>query len=89
MNKQLGTETLIDKIIEAFPVENEIGDRWVRDCEHNPLNKNNLSYSKMLYEIDRLEPRQVLPDNSRTPYALCSNSGRHSSKIDARSSDFQ
>lgn len=84
----MGTELLIDNIIEAFPKEEELGVKWERDCVHNPMVKENLSYSKMMHEVNKLEPRKVLPNNVRAPYGLCMNAGRHSSKYESRKSEF-
>ena len=79
---------LIDGILEAFPQEEELGVKWERDCVYNPMIKENLSYSKMIHEVNKLEPRKVLPNNVREQFGLCNNSGRHSSNYESRKSEY-
>ena len=52
----LGTENLIEKILEIFEAQEDQVD-WPADAEPNPKIQQRLSYTKMLNEINHLEPR--------------------------------
>lgn len=52
----LGTETLIEKILEIFAEEEDQVD-WPADAEPNPRLAQALSYTRMVNEINHLEPR--------------------------------
>mmetsp|Transcript_14013 Transcript_14013/g.23806 ORF Transcript_14013/g.23806 Transcript_14013/m.23806 type:complete len:293 (+) Transcript_14013:368-1246(+) len=60
LNKVLGTETLVDQILEMIGYRFELDQpEWPEDAHPNPKLMKNLSYSKMLTEVNHREPRYL------------------------------
>ena len=85
----LGTENLIEKILEIFE-QQEDQVQWPADAEPNPLIEQTLSYTKMINEINHLEPRAYTNTGLIQQYPLGkSGTGWHSTDKRWRRSDLE
>lgn len=85
----LGTENLIEKILEIFE-QQEDQVQWPADAEPNPLIEQTLSYTKMINEINHLEPRAFTNTGLIQQYPLGkSRTGWHSTDKRWRRSDLE
>jgi hypothetical protein len=85
----LGTENLIEKILEIFEAQEDQVD-WPADAEPNPKIQQRLSYTKMLNEINHLEPRGYTAAGQVEPYPVWrSKTGWHSSNKRWRRSELE
>ena len=89
----LSTENLIEKMLTKFgrPEDEDLSD-WNRQDPKAPKTKNghqNISYLKMINEINFREARMKNKDGELVPISICgSSTGCHCSKRKYRLSDF-
>jgi|APSaa5957512535_1039671.scaffolds.fasta_scaffold457995_1 hypothetical protein len=78
LKQVLGTENLIDKILEIFEVQEDQVE-WPGDAEPNMEIQKRLSYTKMLNELNHLEPRGYSAAGQVEPHPIWkSKTGWHS-----------
>jgi len=83
------TQTLVEKLSEVVDTgEDDIGD-WPKDCEPLKQLVNNLSYSKMINELDKREPRMRPSGGKPVPLSICGSSfGCHCGYKSCRKTDL-
>jgi hypothetical protein len=89
--KILGTEVMINKMLPQFEQKDDDLDQWnMQDDNQDPESRKNISYVKMLNEINQREAR--IPDKvtgKPIPIPICGSSvGWHSSKRAWRQGDL-
>ena len=80
MSIQLGAAKLVEQVLQLIPPDEENDEQfWVKDCQNNDQLVENLSYSKMLYEMDHCNARYFdQGENMLMPYPICASAGKHS-----------
>lgn len=75
----LGTETLIEKILEMLPETSTPDGDWPEDTIANERLLKGLSHTKMVNEVNHREPRVFAESGTVEPHPLCSSGfGWHS-----------
>jgi hypothetical protein len=63
---------------------------WPIDTVPNPNIKNNLSYTKMINEVNHMFPRKISPSGEVEPQPIFeADTGRHSKNPKLRKSDLE
>ncbi len=77
LSEVIATEKLIERLLDMIPDEQP--NEWPTDTEPNPTLINQLSYTKMVNEINHREPRIMTRTGVIEPFPIFSSSfGFHS-----------
>jgi hypothetical protein len=88
----LGTEIMIEKMLENLDViDDENLDVWnMQDEDQEPDSRKNISYIKMVNEINQRECRMKDAGGNAKPFNIfTSGPGMHSSKRKWRTGDYE
>ena len=97
LDDQLGTEVLINKILEIINPEEEDENAeefdetdWPIDTIPNPKVRRNLSYTKMINEVNHRNPRKISTSSEVVPHPIFGTEiGSHSVDPKKRRSDVE
>lgn len=88
LTEVIATEKLIERLLEMIPDEQP--SDWPTDTEPNPTLINQLSYTKMVNEINHREPRIMTRAGAIEPFPIFSTSfGFHSGIESLRKTDCE
>mmetsp|Transcript_27946 Transcript_27946/g.42242 ORF Transcript_27946/g.42242 Transcript_27946/m.42242 type:complete len:487 (+) Transcript_27946:260-1720(+) len=89
LKQTLGTETLVDKIIEMVEGKEDLQE-WPIDAHENPNLRESLSYTKMINEVNHREPREIDSSGTISQLQVCgSSTGCMTTKKDWRKGDTE
>lgn len=84
------TEELVDKVLEMLELQGESDEDWPDDTVPDEKLIKNLSFTKMVNEINHREPRCIKPSSEIDVFPLCSSRvGMHSTKQPWRKSNLE
>ena len=90
LKKTLGTENLVDKILNMVKTDADDLTDWPNDAFENPKLRESLSYTKMLNEVNHREPREIDSSGSISQLKVCgSSTGWFSTWKKCRKSDTE
>jgi hypothetical protein len=88
LTEVIATEKLIESLLAMIP--DELPSDWPLDTEPNPSLINQLSYTKMVNEINHREPRTMTRAGAIEPFPIFSSSlGFHSGIESFRKTDCE